>query len=291
MARHHLVDESGNLDAAQRVHHDFPGLDDRVHPNRVEHEDKEATYLRGTPSGFALRRGQARAHRSRCRWASSRSAGMGSGGRGVRGAVAGRTEGAGPHLHLTHTSAGSVSFRRGCTPQNTSGSEQRTHSGAPAAPGGSGGAQPSTVAAGVPPAGTGALACQCVPCEKQGALPVERPWWGSGAAGGARTRARARPCSQTLACCLIEAFRNSCCETRALAFGRRDYCAERWWLADARLRLLKAEGAVDCVGLRSDAQLERGDCLVLYIEHTQHDRALRDRGRRQLAPSVTTSTS
>lgn len=215
----------------------------------------------------------------------------GSGGRGVRGAVAGRTEGAGPHLHLTHTSAGSVSFRRGCTPQNTSRSEQRTHSGAPAAPGGSGGAQPSTVAAGVPPAGTGALACQCVPCEKQGALPVERPWWGSGAAGGARTRARARPCSQTLACCLIEAFRNSCCETRALAFGRRDSCAERWWLADARLRLLKAEGAVDCVGLRSDAQLERGDCLVLYIEHTQHDRALRDRGRRQLAPSVTTSTS
>ena len=64
MARHHLVDESGNLDAAQRVHHDFPGLDDRVHPNRVEHEDKEATYLRGTPSGFAPRRGQARAHRS-----------------------------------------------------------------------------------------------------------------------------------------------------------------------------------------------------------------------------------
>ena len=203
--------------------------------------------------------------------------GVGRGG-GLRGAVAGRTEGAGPHLHLTHTSAGSVSFRRGCTPQNTSRSEQRTHSGAPAAPGGSGGAQPSVVAAGVPPAGTGALACQCVPCEKQGALPVERPWWGSGAAGGARTRARARPCSQTLACCLIEAFRNSCSETRALAFGRRDYCAERWWLADARLRLLKAEGAVDCVGLRSDAQLERGDCLVLYIEHTQHDRALRDRG-------------
>ena len=88
MARHHLVDESGNLDAAQRVHHDFPGLDDRVHPNRVEHEDKEATYLRGTPSGFAPRRGQARAHRSRCRWASSRSAGMGSGGRGVRGGEA-----------------------------------------------------------------------------------------------------------------------------------------------------------------------------------------------------------
>ena len=84
MARHHLVDESGNLDAAQRVHHDFPGLDDRVHPNRVEHEDKEATYLRGTPSGFAPRRGQARAHRSRCRWASSRSAGMGRGGGEVR---------------------------------------------------------------------------------------------------------------------------------------------------------------------------------------------------------------
>ena len=78
MARHHLVDESGNLDAAQRVHHDFPGLDDRVHPNRVEHEDKEATYLRGTPSGFAPRRGQARAHRSRRRY-SSRSAGMGGG--------------------------------------------------------------------------------------------------------------------------------------------------------------------------------------------------------------------
>ena len=58
MARHHLVDESGNLDAAQRVHHDFPGLDDRVHPNRVEHEDKEATYLRGTPSGFGSRPAQ-----------------------------------------------------------------------------------------------------------------------------------------------------------------------------------------------------------------------------------------
>ena len=79
MARHHLVDESGNLDAAQRVHHDFPGLDDRVHPNRVEHEDKEATYLRGTPSG-SRRAAAKQAHRSRCR-CQLRSAGMG-GGRG-----------------------------------------------------------------------------------------------------------------------------------------------------------------------------------------------------------------
>ena len=289
MARHHLVDESGNLDAAQRV----PTISQVSTTECIQIESNTRTRKR-LPAR-AHRQGSRRAASSKSTplpvsLGSSRSAGTGSGGGGLRGCGRAHRRRR-SHLHLTHTSAGSVSFRRGCTPQNTSGSEQRTHSGAPAAPGGSGGAQPSTVAAGVPPAGTGALACQCVPCEKQGALPVERPWWGSGAAGGARTRARARPCSQTLACCLIEAFRNSCCETRALAFGRRDSCAERWWLADARLRLLKAEGAVDCVGLRSDAQLERGDCLVLYIEHTQHDRALRDRGRRQLAPSVTTSTS
>ena len=85
MARHHLVDESGNLDAAQRVQHDFPGLDDRVHPNRVEHEDKEATYLRGTPSGFAPRRGQARAHRSGVAGPARAVQGRGRGGGGLRG--------------------------------------------------------------------------------------------------------------------------------------------------------------------------------------------------------------